>query len=505
MRNLGLEIIDDGPAESGSRPSVSGAFTPFQMTDGTVRTSPIAENVDQVQKAWADLLAEGQSRKAAASIRKNLSPMEIEALARAVFEEAFARNQQHGVRLPDVYLARLIGELSGLGHLLELIARPGIEDIAINLGHIYIYSTGKGWAYAAEATDGLGDALRVLMDRAGQRTPTPDFPIADAMLQVMVPAANGAVERKGLRINYIMPPASPYGDVITLRVSSYAAGEQVGLARLCENRLPPVARPAFRPVDFPNGPGLLTPAAANYLLSVMVHGGALIVAGTTGSGKTYVAQRILQEMLRFYPPGAVRLFIIEDANELVLNGWSGDPGQDTGNVVYTVTRGEVRGGPPPVTMYDLIRAALRSRPHGIIIGESRGAEAWELVRAAATGHGYSAFTIHATSAEHVWARFFQVVQAHPDAQRLQDHQIAQSFAEAVCAVVYIERNAAEGQVIREIAEVSPVIERAAGRPSFTPLFRRSPGANLAPTGNRPVRPGFRTDDLGLAESMFHAR
>ena len=479
------------------------SFSPFEVSSGVVHTRALDENPDQLRRAWEAMLQDGQARKAAASIRKSLSALEIEQIAREVFQDGLAESQKMGIRLPDLFLTRLIGELSGLGNLLELIARPGVEDIAINLNHIYVYITGQGWSYTAPAAPGLGDAIRVLMDRAGQRTPTPDFPIADAMLQVLVPASDGRVARKGLRINYIMPPASPYGDVITLRVSSYSTGQKPGLTTLCERRLPPVERPLFHPVAFPAGEGLLSPAAANYLLSVMVHGGTLIVAGATGSGKTYVSQRILQEMLGFYPDGAVRLFVIEDANELVLNGWTGDPETDTGNIIYTVTRGEIRGGPPPVTMYDLIRAALRSRPHGIIIGESRGAEAWELVRAAATGHGYSAFTIHATSAAHVWARFFQVVQAHPDAQRLQDHQIAQSFAEAVCAVVYIERNPTEGQVIKEIAEVSPVIERAAGRPSLTPIFFFEPGSGLQPTGNRPVRPGFRSADLGLPEDIFY--
>jgi len=158
-----------------------------------------------------------------------------------------------------------------------------------------------------------------------------------------------------------------------------------------------------------------------------------VIAGATGSGKTFVAQRIIQEMLDFYPRGDIRLFIIEDSNEIVLNGWDGNKKSDTGNIIYTVTRPESAGGPPPVTMYDLIRAALRSRPHGVVIGEARGPEAWELARAAATGHGHSAFTIHATSAEHVWPRFLQVVRAHPDAEHMSEFQLAQSFAEAVKA------------------------------------------------------------------------
>ncbi|MEP0805722.1 MAG: Flp pilus assembly complex ATPase component TadA [Chloroflexota bacterium] len=178
-----------------------------------------------------------------------------------------------------------------------------------------MYTTSNGWEHAGAAPDGIGDALRVMIDRATQRAPTPDYPIADAMLQVMVPLVDGTVRRKGVRINYIMPPASPYGDTITLRISNYRTASdltQGSLALLCQNRLPPVLRPKFDPKDFPHGNGILTPEAANYLLSVMVHGGTLVIAGTTGSGKTFVGQRILQEMLDYYPRGAIRLFIVED-------------------------------------------------------------------------------------------------------------------------------------------------------------------------------------------------
>ena len=506
MRTLDLKILDE-EREAADRIPVPGpktetVFSPFQVTDGTVSTVPLEENESRLDELWGELLAEGLSRKAAAAVSNSLSALEIENLARDVFNDAEAHSHRRGSRLPEAFLTRLIGELSGLGGLLELIARPEVEDIAVNLNHIYVFTRTGGWERVGPAPDSLGDALRVLMDRAGQRTPSPDFPIADAMLQVMVPLPDGSVERKGLRVSYIMPPASPYGDLITLRVSSYRSISGSGLAELCRSRLPAVRRPGFEPRDFPEGDGLLTPAAANYLLSVMVRGGTLVIAGATGSGKTYLAQRLLQETLDFFPPGWIRLFVIEDANEIVLNGWSGDPEADTGNIVYTVTRTEVRGGPAPISMYDLIRAALRARPHGIIIGESRGAEAWELVRAAATGHGFSAFTIHATSADHVWGRFFQVVQAHPDARKLEDYQIAQSFAEAVCALVHIERHPVDGQVVREIAEVSPVVERAAARPAFSPLFVRPPGGVLVPTGARPVRTGFRPEDLGLPETLF---
>lgn len=477
----------------------------FDITGKTLKPVTEARSSDELEHWWKVLIEEGRAKKAIESLQRSLSSTEIESLARRVFEEVRAQAVDAGVTLPQEYILRLIGDLSGMGPLLELIARSDIEDIAINLGHIYVYTTSNGWEHAGAAPDGIGDALRVMIDRAGQRAPTPDYPIADAMLQVMVPLMDGTVRRKGVRINYIMSPASPYGDTITLRVSNYRTTsdlEHGSLAMLCQKRLPPIPRPRFVSRDFPRGDGILTPEAANYLLSVMVHGGTLVIAGTTGSGKTFVGQRILQEMLDYYPRGAIRLFIVEDSNEIILNGWNGDGKSDTGNIIYTVTRPEIRGGPPPVTMYDLIRSALRSRPHGVVIGEARGAEAWELIRAAATGHGHSAFTIHATSAEHVWPRFLQVVQAHPDAARMSEVQIAQSFAEAVTAAVYIERNPLHGQIVREIVEVSTIVERTAARPSFSPLFRFEQGKGLISTGNRPMRPGFRASDLNLSEAIF---
>jgi Flp pilus assembly CpaF family ATPase len=478
---------------------------PFDLTGKAVRPVVESQTQDEIEEWWVRLLREGQARKAVAARQRALTSSDIEELARQVFGEIKHQALDAGIRLPEIFLTRLIGELSGLGSLLGLIARPDVEDVAINLGHVYIYITTRGWEPVGPAPESVGDALRVLMDRAGQRTPSPDYPIADAMLQVMVPIEGGVVRRKGVRVNYIMPPASPYGDTITLRVSNYRTREDLqggSLARLCQGRLPPVELPTFAPLDFPRGEGMLSPEGANYLLGVMVHGGTLVISGTTGSGKTYVAQRVLQEMLDHFSPGAIRLFIVEDSNEIVLNGWDGDPKSDTRNVIYTVTRAEVKGGPPPVTMYDLIRAALRSRPHGVVIGEARGAEAWELIRAAATGHGHSAFTIHATGAEHVWSRFLQIVQAHPDAQRLDEFQIAQSFAEAVTAVMHIERSPREGQIVKEIVEVSPVVERSAARPSFSPLFRYESGRGPVPTGNRPMRPGFRAVEMSLPESFF---
>jgi len=453
------------------------------------------------------MLATARDRQARAASNRRLTPGELEDLARRVFDEFREQALNEGVRLPATMLPRLLGDLSGLGPLLALAQDPGVEDLAVNYGHMYVYRTGEGWIYHGPTPEGFGDGLRVLMDASGYRPPRPDVPIADAMLQVTVPMPDGKIVRAGLRINYLMPPASPYGDVITVRFARYRSEIPAEpLSLITASRLPPARKPPYEPRAFPDGRGVLSPEAANYLLALLYHGQPVVVAGSTGSGKTFTATLLLQNVLNLYPQGKLRLFVVEDTSEILLNGWGGDPTDDTGNVVYTLTRPAPVGGegPPPVTMYDLIRAALRSRPHGIVVGEARGPEAWELIRATATGHGYSVFSIHATGAEQVWPRFLQAVQAHPDVRHLTPGQVAQAFAEGVAAVVFLVRHPEHGQVALTVAEVSPVVERAAARPALTPLFVFDPGAGrVVPTGNRPLRMTER--DLNLPGNLFVRR
>ena len=64
---------------------------------------------------------------------------------------------------------------------------------------------------------------------------------------------------------------------------------------------------------------------------------------------------------------------------------------------------------PPVTIADLLRAALRHRPDRILVGEVRGAEAFDLLQALNTGHLGSLSTIHANSAEQAFTRLAHCV------------------------------------------------------------------------------------------------
>lgn len=112
---------------------------------------------------------------------------------------------------------------------------------------------------------------------------------------------------------------------------------------------------------------------------------SMLVAGGTASGKTTT----LNVLSMFILPES-KIVTIEDTRELNL------PHQ---NWIPSVTRSAFAADSVgEITLFDLLKAALRQRPDIIIVGEVRGEEAYTLLQAAATGHG-GLSTIHADSIE----------------------------------------------------------------------------------------------------------
>jgi len=111
----------------------------------------------------------------------------------------------------------------------------------------------------------------------------------------------------------------------------------------------------------------------------------MLVAGGTASGKTTA----LNALASFIRPGQ-KIVTIEDTQELNLPHENWIPAVSRQNF----TDGQIG----EINQYDLLRAALRQRPDIIIVGETRGREAYTLFQAMATGHGGFS-SIHADSVE----------------------------------------------------------------------------------------------------------
>jgi len=122
---------------------------------------------------------------------------------------------------------------------------------------------------------------------------------------------------------------------------------------------------------------------AAYLWYLVEHRSTMLIAGGTASGKT----TSLNAISGFIPPGQ-KIVSIEDTQELNL------PHE---NWIPAVSRQAFTGSTmAEITQFDLLRAALRQRPDVIIVGETRGREAYTLFQAFATGHGGFS-SIHADS------------------------------------------------------------------------------------------------------------
>ena len=168
-----------------------------------------------------------------------------------------------------------------------------------------------------------------------------------------------------------------------------------------EGVLPPVATgPCFsirKPAERLYGlgdyvaDGIMSQAAADRLRAAVAQRHNILVAGGTSSGKTTLANALLAEMADIDE----RVILIEDTRELQ------SPAADT---VALRTR------PGVVTMADLVRSTLRLRPDRIIVGEVRGPEALDMLKAWNTGHPGGIATVHANSAASALYRIEQLVQ-----------------------------------------------------------------------------------------------
>ncbi len=237
-----------------------------------------------------------------------------------------------------------------------------------------------------------------------------DPAIAEVMVnpdgRVWIDRLAGGLEDTGL----LLPPE--HGDRI-IRLVAHHAGAEVhpGSPRISaelpetgerfEGLIPPiVAAPAFA-IRKPAiavftlaeyaASGIMTPAEATFLRAAVARRGNILVAGGTSTGKTTLVNALIDEVARTDD----RVILIEDTCEIQCKA---------PNAVALRTRAGV------ASLSDLVRSSLRLRPDRILVGEVRGAEALDLIKAWGTGHPGGIGTIHAGSAIGALLRLEQLIQ-----------------------------------------------------------------------------------------------
>lgn len=160
--------------------------------------------------------------------------------------------------------------------------------------------------------------------------------------------------------------------------------------------------------------GIISQKHAEFLKQAVITRQNILIIGGTGSGKTTLANAILELISQSQD----RVVIIEDTQELQCK---------TEDFIALRTKEGL------VTMTDLLKATMRLRPDRIVIGEVRGREALDLLKAWNTGHPGGCATIHADSAAKGLLRLEQLVQeAGVECSR-------SLIAEAVNVLVHIKK------------------------------------------------------------------
>ena len=181
------------------------------------------------------------------------------------------------------------------------------------------------------------------------------------------PLLSAELPETGERFEGALPPVTP-GPVFAMRKRA------VGLIRL----------------DAYVADGILTNVQAAFLRTAVRERQNILITGGTSTGKTTLANALLDEIAAI----GDRVIVLEDTVELQCTARDHVPLRTRAGVV---------------TMAELVRSTLRLRPDRIVVGEVRGAEALDLLKAWGTGHPGGIATVHAGSTAGALLRLEQLI------------------------------------------------------------------------------------------------
>lgn len=245
------------------------------------------------------------------------------------------------------------------GAIADWLADPAVIEIMLNPdGRLWVDRLGVG----------IGDSGLMLAATDGERIIRLVAHHVGAAVHAGSPRVSAELPETGERFEGLLPPvvAAPTFAIRKPAVAVFTLGDYV------EARI-------------------MSDLSAEILRCAVAERKNILVAGGTGTGKTTLTNALLAEVAKT----SDRIVLIEDTRELQCAA---------PNLVAMRTKDGV------ATLADLVRSSLRLRPDRIPIGEVRGAEALELLKAWGTGHPGGIGTIHAGTALGALRRMEQLIQ-----------------------------------------------------------------------------------------------
>jgi pilus assembly protein CpaF len=381
---------------------VEPMIAPPAHTDPYAR-NPSRASVEQAKIKLQPLVLERIDTSAAAKMKRDELARDLRGLISELLVET---KTQLNASEREELVKQLLDDMLGLGPLEPLLADETISEVMINgPKQVFIENKGKLTLSDVQFRDNahvLAVATRIVT-AIGRRIDE-SSPLCDARLM------------DGSRVNIIIPPLAIDGPTITIRKFSK---KKITLDTMLKfNSISPSMLKLLR-------------VAGRCRLNILISGG-------TGSGKTTLLNALSQMI-----DHGERVVTIEDAAELQLQ----QP-----HVVRLETRPANLEGNGEVTMRDLVKNALRMRPDRIIVGETRGGEALDMLQAMNTGHDGSMSTVHANRPREALMRLENLVGM--SSSNLSPRAIRQQIASAVDMIIQVSRMRDGSRRVTYITEIT---------------------------------------------------
>ncbi len=299
----------------------------------------------------------------------------------------------------------LLEETLGVGPLWPLMADASVSDILVNgFEEVWVERFGSLEQSVVRFRDEAH--LRRIIDRMvrrGGRHVDEGSPMADVRLP------------DGSRVNVVLPPLSTCGPLLSIRRYNRAIISLDDLLRL----------------------GSLSREIAAFLVDAVQARLNILISGGSGAGKTTLLN-VLSEAI----PASERIVTLEDVAELRIHHK---------HVISLQSRPANIEGRGEIGIRSLFINSLRMRPDRLIVGEVRGAEAFDMLQAMNTGNEGGLTTIHSNSPYDALSRLETMVLLA--GEELPTRSIRQQIASALDLICHVERLDDGSRRLVAVAEV----------------------------------------------------
>lgn len=350
---------------------------------------------------------------------------------------------------PNGMVERVLRSITDFGPLTELVARRDVEEIFIEGPRVsYLDTSGRLRGLATPTSE---EENRQIIGRLLAAT--------ERQLNTKHPIVQARVLQGTARLTAAIPPV---GDELSATLRRYTV-RNVVLDDLVRR-------------------GSITPEAAGFLWAMMQFRSRIAISGEPGAGKTTLAAALLAAA-----PASHCVRCCEEIREISVPVTHGS---------YYEVRPPALDGTGEISLRDLVKFVLAMRPDRIVVGEVRGAEAFELSRAVNAGCGFLC-TVHANSAPEALNALVNA--ALMAGENVTERIVRKVFSESLDVVVHVDRDdlprgeAVDG-IRRQVMEITAVLPALADDFTVEPIFvRQGLGQALEWTGVMPERLVARVD------------